>query len=66
MKLAKITFTGNESSSKCSSCTVYIVSFSILFTINVGIVTHCVHSQCYTKKDAPHVDFNTFTQTTIC
>ena len=65
VKLAKITLTGNESSYKCSSCTVYIVLFSIIFAINVGIFTYYAYSECYTKKDAPHVDFNTRTQATI-
>ena len=39
VKLAKITLAENENSYKCSSCTVYIVLFSTIFTINVGIVT---------------------------
>ena len=37
VKLAKITLAENENKHKCTSCTVYIVLFSILFTINVGI-----------------------------
>ena len=65
VKLAKITLAENESRSKCSSCTVHIVLFSRFFTINVGIVTYRVYSQWYLKKDAPHVNFNTHTQTTI-
>ena len=51
VKLAKITLTGNESSYKFSSWTVYIVLFSIFFAINVAIVTYYVYSQRYTKKD---------------
>ena len=58
VKLAKITLAENENSYKCNSCTAYIVLFSTIFTINIGIVTY-VYSQCYTKKDAPHVNFNT-------
>ena len=65
VKLAKITLTENESGSKCSSCTVYIVLFLTIFTINVGIVTYYVYSQWYLKKEAPHVNFNTRTQATI-
>ena len=30
----------NEHKNKCSSCTLYIVLFSIIFTINIGIVTY--------------------------
>ena len=36
VKLAKITLAENENSYKCSSCTVYIVLFSISFTTNIG------------------------------
>ena len=65
VKLAKITLGENENSYKCPSRTHYIVLFSIFFTINVGIVTYYVYSHWYLKKDSPHVDFNTRTQTTI-
>ena len=65
VKLAKVTLAENENRYNCSSCTVYIVLFSTIFTINVGIVTYCVYSQWYLKKDASHVNFNTRTQTTI-
>ena len=37
VKLTKITPAENENNYKCNSCTVYIVLFSILFIINVGI-----------------------------
>ena len=37
MKLTKITLAENENSYKCNSCILYIVLFSIFFTINVGI-----------------------------
>ena len=47
-KLAKITSmelhsTENENKHKCSSCTLYIVLFSIIFTINIGIATYFVY-----------------------
>ena len=38
VKLAKMTLAKNENKYKCNSCTLYIVLFSILFTINLGIV----------------------------
>ena len=50
VKLAKITLSENENRYKCTSCTVYIVLFSTMFTTNVGIDTYYVYSQCYTKK----------------
>ena len=50
VKLAKITLSENENRYKCTSCTVYIVLFSTMFTTNVGIDIYYVYSQCYTKK----------------
>ena len=44
VKLAKITLAENENKYKSSSCTLYIVLFSILFTINVGTGTYFVCS----------------------
>ena len=37
MKLTKITLAENENKHKCSSYTLYIALFSIVFAINVGI-----------------------------
>ena len=37
MKLTKIILVENENSYKCNSCILYIVLFSIIFTINAGI-----------------------------
>ena len=39
-KIAGVTLT--ENIHKCSSCTLYIVLFSIIFTINIGIVTYFI------------------------
>ena len=47
VKLAKITLSEDENKYKCSSCTLYIVLFSILFTINVGIGTCFVYFHWY-------------------
>ena len=41
----------NKHKDKCSSCTLYIVLFSILFTMNVGIGTYFVYFHWYLKKD---------------
>ena len=43
----------------------YIVLFSILFTINVGISAYFVYFHCYLKEAVTRVEFNTRTQTTI-
>ena len=47
-KITEITLCENENNHKCSSCTLYIVLFPIVFTINVGIGTYFVHFHwCY-------------------
>ena len=56
---AKIAENENENTHKCNSCTLYIVLFSILFTINVGIGTYFVYFHWYLKKD------DTLIETTI-
>ena len=43
-KLVEITSAKNENKHKCSSCTLYIVLFSMLFTIKVGI---CSYFLCF-------------------
>ena len=43
VKLAKITSAEDENKHKCSSCALYIVLFSIIFTFNVGIATFFVY-----------------------
>ena len=43
VKLAKITLAENENKYKCSSCTLYIALFLIVFTINVRIGTYFVY-----------------------
>ena len=56
----------SESKNKCNSCILYIVLFSIFFTINVsGIATYYVYSQWYLKKYSRHVDLNTHKETMI-
>ena len=64
-KLVEKTSAENENKHKCSSCTLYIVLFSIILTINVGIGTYFTYFYWYLKKDIPRVEFNTRTQTTI-
>ena len=41
VKIAEMTLT--KSKHKCSSCTLHIVLFSIIFTINIGIATYFVY-----------------------
>ena len=54
-----------ENIHKCSSCTLYIVLFSMLFTINIGTGSYLVYFQWYLKKDVTRVKFGTRIQTTI-
>ena len=49
-ELAKITLAEHENKHKCSSCSLRIVIFLILFTINVGIGRHILYLQWYLKK----------------
>ena len=44
VKLAKITLTENEDKHKCSSCTLYIVLFLIIFNVGIGI--YFVYYKC--------------------
>ena len=65
MKLAKITLSKDKNKHKCSSCKLYIVLLSILFTINVGTATYFVYSHWYLNKDVTRVKFDARTQITI-
>ena len=48
----------NEHKNECSSCIVYIVLFSIILVINIGIGIYFVYSHWYLKKDIPRVEFD--------
>ena len=61
VKKVKITSVGNENKHKHSSCTLYIVLFSIPFTINVGIATSFVYFHWNLKKDDSRIEFGTLT-----
>ena len=45
-----------ENKCKHNSCTLYIVLFSLIFTVNLGIGSYFVYSRCYLKKDAARVN----------
>ena len=65
VKLAKISLSEDKNKHKCSFCTLYIVLFSIIFTVNIRIGTYFVYLHWYLKKDVACVEFGTRTQTTI-
>ena len=54
----------NKHKNKCSSCTLYIVLFSIFFTVKVGIGTY-FFIFTGTSKNITRVKFGIYTQTTI-
>ena len=64
-RLVEITLAKNKNKHKCSSCTLYIVLFSIFFTFNVGIGSYFFCFYWYLKKDVICIEFGTRTQTTI-
>ena len=55
VKLVKITLAKNENKYKYNSCTLYIVLFLILFTINIGIGAYFVCFHWHLKKDVTRV-----------
>ena len=56
----------SENEHKCNACMLYIVLFSIILTLNVGIVSYFVYSHwCLKEEDVPSVEFGTRTQSTI-
>ena len=55
----------SENEHKCSSCTLYIVLFSIFFTIIIRIATHFAYFYWYIKKDDVGVMLDTRTEITI-
>ena len=65
VNIAKTTLAEDKNKHKCGPSTLYIVLFSILFTINVGIGTYFVYFHWFLKKDVTRVKFGTRTQTTI-
>ena len=65
LQLLMTEFSFVENKFKHNSCTLYIVLFSIVFTINVGIATYFVYSHWCLKKDVARINFGTCTQTTI-
>ena len=64
-RLVEITSSKNENKLKCSSCTLYIILFSMFFIINYGIGSYFLCFYWYLKKDVICVKFGTCTQTTI-
>ena len=64
-RLVEKTSAKNKNKHKCSSCTLYTVLFSIVFTINVGIGTYFFYSHWYLKNDDTRAMLGTRTETTV-
>ena len=65
IRLIEKTFAKNKNKHKCKSCILYIVLFSIIFTIKAGMRIYFTYFYCYLKNDIPRLEFNTRTHTTI-
>ena len=55
----------SENEHECSSCILYIVLFSIFFTISIGIAIYFGYFYWYLKKDDARVMLDIRTETTI-
>ena len=55
----------NEHKNKCSSCTLYVVFFSIFFTSSIGIAIYFAYIYSYLKKDDARAMLDTRNETTI-
>ena len=55
----------NENKHECSSCTVYIVLFSIIFTINIGITIYFVYYKYMSRNEKNASRYDYTYQTTI-
>ena len=62
VKLAKITLAENGNKHKYSSCTLYIVLFSVIFTIKIGISTYFIYFYWYLKEDVICIKCGTCTR----
>ena len=66
VKLAKITLTENENENKYSSCKVYIVLMTVIFTIFTGIAIYFVYyNWSLIKNNFSWIKFNTHKDTKI-
>ena len=64
VEITEITQAENEHGNKCSSCTLYIVLFSIFFTVSIRIAIYFAYFYWYLRKDDARVMLDTHTETT--
>ena len=65
VKLAKISLAENENNYKCSSCTVHIMLFWIVFTIFTGITTYFIYYNWSLIKNSSFIKFGFRKETKI-
>ena len=65
VRIAKITLAEDKNKYKYSSCILYIVLFSVIFTVNVGIGSYFLYFHWYLKEDVTRFTLCTHTQATI-
>ena len=65
VEITEITLYKNKNKHKCSSCTLYVVLFSIVFRSNVVISTYFVYSHWYLKNYDARAMLDARTVTTI-
>ena len=65
MKLAKITSAEDENKHKCSSCILYIVLLSMIFTENIGISTYFIYYKYMNHDKETGAKHDHIYQTTI-
>ena len=64
-RLVEKTSDKNKNKHKCSSCTVYIVLFSIFFTINIGIGIYFAYYKYISRNEKNVCKYDYVYQTTI-
>ena len=65
VRIAKITLAEVKNKYKYSSYILYIVLFSVIFTVNVGIGSYFLYFHWYLKEDVTRFTLGTHTQATI-
>ena len=65
VKIAGIILAKNKSMRKCSPCALYIVLFSIIFIINIGIDTYFVYCRYMNRSKKTGAKYNYIYQATI-
>ena len=63
-RLVEKTSAEDKNNHKYNSCTLYIVLFSVFFTISIGIATHFVYHKCISRNKENVSKYDYIYQTT--